>query len=211
MKNGYLKLKFKNYVGVAVGLLFIASALVPVEGQPLESTFDPKPPSQVISYFPFIVVLTSILASLFLALKFRNYLGIAVGLLFLAYAFVPMGGYHLEGTMGINCTLWHFMVPTGWYCIAVGVVLLFHRRLGLENRRLAYILFAAGLFIMPLLFRQNVDYWLGLWRGVAGDYDVDAPTWLLTPFLMLAVTGIFTSLLVMITPNRNSEQELSVF
>ena len=127
-----------------------------------------------------------------------------VGSLFLAYALVPLGGYHLEGAMGVTGTLWHIMVPTGWYCIAVGVVLLFHRRLGLENRRLAYVLFAAGLFIIPLLFRQNVDYWLGLWRGVAGDYDVDGPQWLLTPFLMLAATGIFTSLLVWIKPTHNS-------
>jgi len=211
LKNGYLILKFKNYVGVVVGLLFIASALVLVEGQPLESTFEVKPYSQFMWYLPIILGITSILASLFLALKFRNYLGVAVGLLFLAYALVPIGGYHLEGTMGIHGTLWHFMVPTGWYCIAVGVVLLFHRRLGLENRRLAYILFAAGLFIIPLLFRQNVDYWLGLWRGVAGDYDVDGPRWLLTPFFMLAATGIFTSLLVLIMPNHNSNQELSAF
>ena len=140
----------------------------------------------------------------YLKLEFRNYLGVAVGSLFLAYALVPLGGYHLEGAMGVTGTLWHIMVPTGWYCIAVGVVLLFHRRLGLENRRLAYILFAAGLFIIPLLFRQNVDYWLGLWRGVAGDYDVDGPQWLLTPFLMLAATGIFTSLLVWIKPIHNS-------
>ena len=137
----------------------------------------------------------------------KTFVGIIVGLLFLVYALVPLGGYHLEGTMGVTGTLWHFMVPTGGYCIAVGVVLLFHRRLGLENRRLAYILFAAGLFIIPLLFRQNVDYWLGLWRGVTGDYDVDGPKWLLTPFLMLAATGIFTSLLVWKNPTPNSDQE----
>jgi len=94
MKKGYLKLKFRNYIGVAVGLLFIASAVLPVEGQPPE----PKPHSQFMWYLPIILGLTSILASLFLALKFRNYLGVAVGLLFLAYALVPIGGYHLEGT-----------------------------------------------------------------------------------------------------------------
>ena len=209
MRKRYMKLKFRNYIGVAVGLLFIVSAVLPVECQPPESTFDPKPHSQFMLYLPIILGLTSILASLFLALKFRNYLGVAVGLLFLAYALVPIGGYHLEGTMGIHGTLWHFMVPTGWYCIAVGVVLLFHRRLGLENRRLAYILFAAGLFIVPLLFRQNVDFWLGLWRGVAGDYDVEAPTWLLTPFIMLAATGIFTSLLVWKNPVPNNNQDPS--
>ena len=190
-----MKLKFRNYLWVIVGLLFLASVVVPVECQPPE----PKPHSQFMLYLPIILVLTSILSSLFLALKFRNYLEVAVGLLFLAYALVPIGGYQ-ERTMGIHGTLWHFMVPTGWYCIAVGVVLLFHRRLGLENRRLAYILFAAGLFIIPLLFRQNVDYWLGLWRGVAGDYDVEAPKWLLAPFFMLAVTGIFTSLFVWKNP-----------
>ena len=139
----------------------------------------------------------------------KTVVGIIVGLLFLAYALVPLGSYHLEGATGVTGTLWHFMVPTGWYCIAVGVVLLFHRRLGLENRRLAYILFAAGVFIVPLLFGQNVDYWLGLWRGVAGDYDVDGPKWLLTPFLLLAATGIFTSLFVWINPTHNSGQEYS--
>lgn len=72
MKKGYLKLKFRNYIGIIVGLLFLVSALIPVEGQPPESTFDPKPPSQVISYFPFIVVLTRIFASLLVMVNGRT-------------------------------------------------------------------------------------------------------------------------------------------
>ncbi len=38
----------------------------------------------------------------YLKLKFRNYIGIIVGLLFLASALVPVGGYHLEGVVGIT-------------------------------------------------------------------------------------------------------------
>ena len=211
MKEGYLKLKFRNYLWVVVGLLFLYSAVVLVEGQPLESTLDVEPPSQFISNFPFVVVLISILACLFLALKFRNNLGVAVGLLFIASALVPLGGYHLEGAADITGALWHFMVPTGWYSIAVGVVLLFHKRLGLENRRLAYILFAAGLFIVPLLFRQNVDYWLGVWRGITGNYDVESTRWLLASIPFVALTSIFASLLVWTNPTNNSDQELSAF
>ena len=208
MKKGYLKLKFKNYIGVAVGLLFIVSSLVLVEGQPLESTFNPKPPSQVISYFPFIIVLTSIFTSFFLAFKFRNYIGIVVGFLFIASALVPVGGYHLRSSdVHVTGVLWNFMIPTGWLYMLVGAVLIFHKRLGLENKRLAFTMFVAGLLFYPLLLRQNVDYWLGLWRGVTGDYDVESfgflKLMLYFPFCV-ALTSIFASLLVMINRRTKS-------
>jgi len=200
MKKGYLKLKFRNYIGIVIGLLFLASALVPVRSYPLESTVNVESPSQFISYFPFIVALTSIIASLFLALKFRNYLGIAVGLLFIASALVPIGGYHLRSSdVPVRGILWNFMVPTGWFYLIIGIVLLFHKRLGLENKRLAFIMFAAGLLFFPLLVRQNVDYWLGLWRGVTGDYDVESfgflKLMLYFPFCV-ALTSMLASLLV---------------
>ena len=169
----------------------------------------PMEPSRVISYFPFIVVLTSIFASLFLALKFRNYLGVVVGLLFIASALVPLGGYHLEGAVDITGALWHFMVPTGWYCIVVGGVLLFHKRLRLENKRLALVMFAAGLLFFPLVFRQNVDYWLGLWRGVSGNFDVESSRWLLASIPFVALTSIFASLLVMINGRTKSQNHPS--
>ena len=164
-------------------------------------------------YIPFIIALTGIFTSLFLNVKFRNYLGVAVGLLFIASALVPLGGYHLESSdVPVTGVLWNFMVPTGWFYIVVGVVLLFHKRLGLENKRLAFVLFAGGLLFFPLLFRQNVDYWLGLWRGVTGDYDVDSFGWvrliLYFPFCV-ALTSILTSLLVMINGITKSQNHPS--
>ena len=190
-------MRFRKYIWIIVGLLFLTSVMVPVEGQSLDNDIEVKVYSRLMLDGSFIVaVLASIFMSLGLAYKFRNKLGVVVGLLFLAYALVPLGGYQLVGADGVARILWHFMVPTGWYCLVVGVILLFHRRLGLENRRLAYVLFATGLFIIPLLFQQNIEYWLGLWSGVSGNFDIEAPRWLLTPFLVLAATGIFTSLLV---------------
>ena len=208
-----LKLKFRNYIGVAVGFLFIASALVPMEGQPLDNDFETKPHSQSMLHIYLIIALTSIFVSLILKIKFRNHLGIAVGLLFIASALVPLGGYHLENSdVPVTGVLWNFMVPTGWIHIVVGVILLFQKRLGLENKRLAFVLFAAGLFYYPLLFRQNVDYWLGLWRGVSGGFDVDSFGWirlmLYFPFCV-ALTSILTSLLVMINGSTKSQNHPS--
>ena len=198
-------MRFRNYIWVLVGLLFIASSLVPVEGQLPES---PKPQSRSVLPVLFMLGLTSILASLSLAVKFRKKLGIAIGLLFIASALVPLGGYRLESSdVHVTGVLWNFMMPTGLLYIVAGVVLLFHERLRLEKNRLALVMFAAGLLFFPLLFRQNVDYWLGLWSGVSGNFDVEAPKWLLTPFLMLAATGIFTSLLVLKNPTYYSDQE----
>lgn len=126
-------------------------------------------------------------------------------MLFIASALFPLGGYHLEGAMGITGTLWNFMVPTGWFYMVVGVVLLFHKRLRLENKRLVLVMFAAGLLFFPLIFRQDVDYFLGLWRGVTGDFDVESPKWLLAIPFNVALTSIFASLLVLILPNHNSD------
>jgi len=38
----------------------------------------------------------------YLKLKFMNYIGIVVGLLVIASALFPLGGYHLEGAVGIT-------------------------------------------------------------------------------------------------------------
>ena len=157
--------------------------------------------SRFLAYFPFIIVLISIFASLFLKIKFKNYIGVAVGLLFIASSLVPVGVYHHEGEANITGVLWNFMIPTGWLYMLVGVVLIFHKRLGLENKRLAFVMFVAGLLFYPLLLRQNVDYWLGLWRGVMGDYDVESfgflKLMLYFPFCV-GLTSILASLLVMI-------------
>jgi len=147
---------------------------------------------------------------IYLKLKFRNYIGIVIGFLFIASSLVPVGGYHHEGEEGIYGVLWNFMIPTGWFYMLVGVVLLFHKRLGLENRRLAFVMFAAGLLFYPLLLRQNVDYWLGLWRGVTGDYDVKSFGWLRLmlyfPFCV-ALTSILASLLVVINGRTKSDNK----
>lgn len=167
--------------------------------------FDVESPSRFLAYPLIIIVLTGIFASLYLKFKFKNYIGIAVGLLFIASALVPVGGYHLEGAVGITGVLWGFMVPTGWYCLVVGVVLLFHKRLRLENKRLALVMFAAGLLFFPLVFRQDIDYFLGLWRGVSGDFDLEGPRWLIALHYSGALTGLFTSLLVMINGRTKSQ------
>jgi len=129
----------------------------------------------------------------------RARIGIVVGLLFIASSLVPVGVYHHEGEANITGVLWNFMIPTGWFYMLVGAVLIFHKRLGLENKRLAFVMFVAGLLFYPLLLRQNVDYWLGLWRGVTGDYDVESigflKLMLYFPFCV-ALTSMVASLLV---------------
>jgi len=200
-------LRFRNYIWVLVGLLFIASSLVPVEGQLPES---PEPQSRSVLPVLFILGLTSILVSSFLALKRRNNLGVAVGLLFIASALVPLGGYRLEGSEGqATGVLWNFMMPTGLLCIVVGVVLFFHKRMRLEKKRLALVMFATGLLFFPLLFRQNTDPWLGLWSGEAGNFDVESRGWRLLMYfpITVALTSIFTSLLVWRNPSRFSDQD----
>jgi len=123
-----------------------------------------------------------------------------------------MGVYHHEGAVGITGVLWNFMIPTGWFYMLVGVVLLFHKRLRLENKRSAFVMFVAGLLFYPLLLRQNVDYWLGLWRGVAGSYDVKslkAFEWLRLMFYFpfyVGLTSIFAGLLVLINGRTNEER-----
>ena len=163
-------------------------------------------PLRFLAYFPFIIVLTSIFVSLYLKLKFKNYIGIAVGLLFIASALVPVGGYHLRSSnVPVLGILWGFMVPTGWYCIVVGVVLLFHKRLRLENKRLALVMFAAGLLFFPIVFRQDIEYFLGLWRGVSGDFDLEGPRWLIALHYSGALIGLFVSLLVMLEKDQRRE------
>jgi hypothetical protein len=148
-----------------------------------------------------------------LKLKFRNYIGIAVGLLFIASSLVPVGVYHLRSSdVPVGGILWNFMVPTGWFYLIIGIVLLSHKRLGLENKRLALVMFVAGLLFYPLLLRQNVDYWLELWRGVTGDYDVESfgflKLMLYFPFCV-GLTSILASLLVMINGRTKSQNHTS--
>jgi hypothetical protein len=47
--------------------------------------------------------------------KLKSLIGVIVGLLFIASAFVPLGNYHFEGEANIVGILWNFMLPTGWF------------------------------------------------------------------------------------------------
>jgi uncharacterized membrane protein YozB (DUF420 family) len=112
--------------------------------------------------------------------KAENLSGLIVGVLFVVSAFVPLGSYHFEGEAKIIGILWNFMLPTGWFGILVGVLLILRNKIGLKNKRSAYVMFTAGLLSIVLFIVQDVDYFLCLWNGVNGDFDVDGK-WFLTP------------------------------
>jgi hypothetical protein len=139
--------------------------------------------------------------------NFRNLLGALVDLLFVLSAFVPLASYHFEGKALISGILWNFMLPTGWFAIAAGAILLFHKRIGLKNMRLAYAILAASLFLLVIALLQglgllfDIDYLLGLLHGVSGDFELQGS--MAVP-LFLGIVGIFASLLLMIT--RHSER-----
>lgn len=121
--------------------------------------------------------------------------GVLFGLLFIISALIPLGVYHFEGEADIVGTLWNLMLPTGWFDLAIGLMLLFHRKIGLRGKRLQYLVLLGGLTSLVLFYVQDVDVFLGLWRGVSGDFDVDGK-WLgaLLPFyvgLLSAVMGLF--------------------
>ncbi len=136
-------------------------------------------------------------------MKFQNFIAIIVGLLLIASAFVPLGPYHFEGKADITGVLWNFMLPTGWLALIFGFVLLFHMRLGIKNMRLAmFILVASGSVIF---FRfQDVDYFLSLWHGVNGDFDVDRHAVSIFPFIV-EIVGLIASFLVMISQNHSKD------
>jgi hypothetical protein len=137
--------------------------------------------------------------------KLRNLIGVIAGLLFVASAFVPLSAYHFEGEANIVGVLWNFMLPTGWFSIIAGAALIFHEKIGLKNKWLAYALFVASLLLIVLFLLEDVDYFLGLWHGVKGDFDVEG-RWLLTPVsLYLGATGVLTSSALMVTRNNSAK------
>lgn len=138
-----------------------------------------------------------------LDLKLQNYIAIIVGLLFIVSAFVPLGPYHFLGEANITGVLWNFMVPTGWLAIIVGVVLLFHSKLGLTNKRLAIFMFAASLSVIVFRF-QDVDYFLSLWHGVKGEFDVDRGFGSLIQFA-IALLSVLAGLLVIVIHNSKDD------
>jgi hypothetical protein len=131
----------------------------------------------------------------------RNLLGTIVGLLFILSAFVPMASYHFEGGANIVGVLWNFMLPTGWFAIIAGTTLLLRERIGLKNKRLACAMLAASLLLIVLYLIQDVDYLLGLWHGVRGDFDLEGG--IRGVPLFLGIAGIFASLLLMAMHNKS--------
>ena len=131
----------------------------------------------------------------------RNFLGALVGLLFVLSAFVPLASYHFEGKALISGILWNFMLPTGWFAVVAGAVLLFHKRSGLKGKRLAYAMLAAGLLLLVLSLLQglgllvNVDWLLGVLHGVRGDFDLQGS--MAVP-IFFGVAVMFASLLLII-------------
>jgi hypothetical protein len=124
-------------------------------------------------------------------------IGVVFGLLFFVSAFVPIGPYHSLAGEDIVGGLWNFMLPTGWFGLVAGIVLVFHGRIGLKNRRLAIVLFAFSLLLMALFLLQDVDYFLSLWHGGrAVEFDVDHQG-LGSVSFFLGIAGVFTSLLLM--------------
>ena len=133
-------------------------------------------------------------------MNLRNLIGTIVGLLFILSAFVPIASYHFEGEANIVGVLWNFMLPTGWFAIIAGTTLLLRERIGLKNKRLAYAMLAASLLLIVLYLIQDVDYLLGLWHEVKGDFDLEGGI-RGVPFF-LGIAGIFASLLLITMRNE---------
>lgn len=134
-------------------------------------------------------------------MELKKFVGPVFGLLLLASAFVPLAAYHGLGDVTITGTLWSFMLPTGWFSIIAGVVLLIHQKIGLKNKRLTYALFLISVFLVLLFLLQDVDYYLSLWHGIEPtNFDVDQIL-LAYVSLPLAALGIFASLLLSATQN----------
>lgn len=112
-----------------------------------------------------------------------GWIGGVFGLLFATSTLVPLGIYHFEGEANIVGMLWNIMLPTGWFDLALGVMIFFHRKIGFSTERVPYLLLLGGLLSIILFYFQDIDLFLGLWHGVRGDFDVDGK-WVgtLTPF-----------------------------
>jgi hypothetical protein len=137
-------------------------------------------------------------------MKLRNFIDIMFGLLFIASAFIPLGPYHHEGGLDIAGTLWNFMLPTGWLGIVIGVGLLLNGRIGLKNKRLAYVMFLVSLLLIVVFLLQDADYFLSLWHGVSTNFDVDAQWFLAPASAYLGILGAFTGLSLILIPNHNT-------
>jgi hypothetical protein len=143
-----------------------------------------------------------------LQVNFRNLLGTLVGLLFVLSAFVPLASYHFEGKALISGILWNFMLPTGWFAIVVGILLLFHKRIGLKGKRLAYAMLVAGLLLLVISLLQglgllvNVDWLLSVLHGVRGNFDLQGS--MAVP-MFFGIAVMFASLLLIIQGKNERE------
>ena len=138
-------------------------------------------------------------------MRFQNFFVIILGLLFVASAFVPLGPYHFVGEVNIVGVLWNFMLPTGLLALIFGIILIFHKNLGLENKKLVLFLGIASLLIIVFRF-QDVDYFLSLYHGITGEFDVDRHAISIFPF-GVALVSLLASFLVMIAQNNKLESK----
>jgi hypothetical protein len=125
-----------------------------------------------------------------------------LGLLFTISAILPLGAYHFIGAADVVGILWNFMIPTGWFSFVLGAVILFRQKIGLTNIGLSYLFLIGGLVLVLLVFLGD-DYFLGLWTGFSGNYDVDNR--LPVPFWS-GVVGVFAGLLLKISPKKKASE-----
>jgi hypothetical protein len=67
---------------------------------------------------------------------------------------------------------------------------LLNKRNKLKNKGLAFSMFAASISVIILFPLQDVDYFIGLWPGMKGDFDLEKSV--AVPFF-LGTAGILAS------------------
>jgi len=66
------------------------------------------------------------------------------------------------------------MTPLGYAALILGVILVLYPKLWLVRRlRFVNLLMISGFLIIGVYLTQPVEFFLGLWHGVAGEYDID--------------------------------------
>jgi hypothetical protein len=122
-------------------------------------------------------------------------LSVSFSCLFVLSAFAPIAGYHLISTdmPGAWGSVWNFMLPTGWFSIIVGVCLLLLSIRRSLSKWFTPVMFAASISLIAVFFLQDVDYFIGLWIGVSGNFDLEGR--IAVPFF-LGIAGILASLLL---------------
>ena len=102
--------------------------------------------------------------------KFR----LILGYLFIIVQFIPLGVYHFIGGPNIIGGLYNFIFPSGIISIVLGTALILYDRQALRTHiRLHHLMLLGGFLILLTTYNQHPDYFLGLWRGVNGDFDIE--------------------------------------